>query len=158
MAIEYRKTPEERTFDQLVEDEWESLSEAARTVLWKAGRAAYKTYLEHSPSYMPDKYEDDMKTMRLAAAELTDSDCESLTNIWDSALAAAASIDPYDYETPVTCDACCAHLHRYYRMVSSKLEEVEREKRYAEVRKKETSEQGPAVIEDPPSDANIEIS
>jgi hypothetical protein len=129
MPIEYRKTPEERTFDQLVEDEWESLSEAARTVLRKAGRAAYKTYLEHSPSYMPDHYEDDMKTMRLAAAELTYSDCEGLTNIWDSALAAAASIDPYDYETPVTCDACCAHLHKYYGMVSSKLEEVEREKR-----------------------------
>jgi hypothetical protein len=129
MTIEYRETPEEIIFDQLVDKQWELLSEAARTVLRKAGRAAYKTYLEHSPSYMPDHYEDDMKTMRLAAAELTYSDCEGLTNIWDSALAAAASIDPYDYETPVTCDACCAHLHKYYGMVSSKLEEVEREKR-----------------------------
>ncbi len=42
-------------------------------------------------------------------------------------------------------------------MVSSKLEEVEREKRYAEIRKKELSEQEAAVIEDPPSDANIAI-
>jgi hypothetical protein len=93
--------------------------------------------------------------MRLAAAELTEDDCEGLTNIWDSALAAAASIDPYDYETPVTYDACCAHLHRYYMMVSSKVEEVEQEKRYAEVRKKDLSEQEAAVIEDPPSDAKI---
>ncbi len=37
MTIRYRKTPEERTFDQVVDESWKYLSEAARTVVRKAG-------------------------------------------------------------------------------------------------------------------------
>src|SRR5215211_667584 len=152
----YQKTLEEKTHDQLVDAEWEWLSEAARTVVRKAGGAAYKSHLVHSSSYMPEQYDNDMKALRHAADEITEDDCHGLTKIWHSALAAAASIDPYDYETPVTRDAYCAHLHRYYRLLSSKVEEVEWEKR-CEVDRKKLSEQELAVIEDPPSDANIAI-
>jgi len=152
----HQKTQEEKTHDQLVEQEWEWLSEAARDVVMRAGGSAKKSLLEHPDSYTSEQYDSDMRALSRAAAEITEDDLEGLTKIWHSALAAAGSIDPYDYETPVTCDAYCAHLHRYYRLLSSKVEEVEWEKR-CEVDRKKLSEQELAVIEDPPSDANIAI-
>src|SRR5215211_6676678 len=130
MTIEYRETPEEIIFEQLVDDEWALLSDAACTVLRKALVAAYKAYMVHTYCYGVEE-DDDMKAMRLAAAELTDHDCEGLTKIWRSALAAAASVDPYDYETLVKRKVDCADLHGFYRMVSSKVEEVERQKSHA---------------------------
>ena len=150
MTIEYRETPEERTFDQLVDEEWESLSEAARTVVREAMGIASKWYLIDSISYMPEWQEDDMKAIRRTAADLTEHDCEGLTKIWRSALAAAASVDPYDYKTLVGYRAYCAHLHGYYKMMSSTIEEVEWEKRYSEFRKKELAEQEPIDVDDAP--------
>jgi hypothetical protein len=148
MTIDYLETPEEIIFDQLVDKQWELLSEAARTVLRKALGAAYNLHLLRTYCYQPEEVEDDMKAMRLAAAELTEHDCEGLTKIWRSALAAAASVDPYDYETLVKHKVVCADLHRYYRMVSTKIEEVEREKRHAGFRKKKLADQEPIDVED----------
>ena len=70
MAIGYQKTREERTFYQLVDEEWESLSEAARTVVRQAMGVAYKEYLIDSRIYMTQEYQDDIKAMRRTAAEL----------------------------------------------------------------------------------------
>jgi hypothetical protein len=156
MTSKHQKTPEEKTFDQLVNEEWEHLSEAARTLIRKAGRAAHKSCLVHPYSYMPEHYDNDMRALRRAADEITEDDCEGLTKIWHSALAAAASINPYDYATPVTGGAYRAHLYLYYRLLSSRVEEVESEKR-CDVDRKKLSEQEPAVNEDPPSSANIAI-
>ena len=101
-------------------------------------------------SYGPCEYDEAMEEMRLAAAETTDHDREQLAGIWRSALAAAASVDPYDYETRVARRAYRADLHRYYRMLSDMVEEVEWEKRYAEFRKKELAEREPMYDEDIP--------
>jgi len=149
MTIKHQSTPAERTFDQVLGEEWEYLSEAARTVVRKAVGAAYKSYMVHSYSYIPEEEEDDMKVMRRAAAELTASDCDGLTKIWLSALAAAVSIDPYDVETLVKVRTYRAQLHRYYRMLSDIVEDFEWEKRSAENRKK-LSKQEPADIEASP--------
>lgn len=46
MTTKHQKTLQERTFDQLVDQEWESLSEAARTVIEQALEIASKWYLE----------------------------------------------------------------------------------------------------------------
>ena len=150
MTIEYRETPEEFIFDQRVDDEWDRLSEAARTVLRKALVAAYKVYMVHTICYQPEEEEDDMKAMRLAAAELTEHDSEGLTKIWRSALAAAASVDPYDHETLVQHKVVCADLHEFYRMVASKVEGVEREKRLEELLNKQHAEREPVDAQDPP--------
>ena len=151
MTTKHQKTPQESTFYQLVDEGWESLSEAAQDVVGQALLIAYKEYLIDSRIYVPQEDKDEhMKEMRRAAAELTEHDCEGLTKIWRSALAAAASIDPYDYETLVGLREHPADLYGCYRMVSSKVEEVEREKRYAEVRKKELAEQEPIDVEDAP--------
>ena len=149
MAIGYQKTREERTFYQLVDEEWESLSEAARTVVRQAMGVAYKEYLIDSRIYMTQEYQNDIKAMRRTAAELIEHDCEGLTKIWRSALAAAASVDPYDYETLVGWREYRADLHGYYKMFSRLVEDVEWEKRWAEFRKKELAEQEPADIQDP---------
>jgi len=154
---EHQKTQEEKTHDQVVGEEWEWLSEAARNVVRKAGGSAYKSFLEHPDSYTSAQYDSDMRALRRAADEITEDDLEGLTKIWHSALAAAGSIDPYDLETPVTFGAYLADLYLFYRVLSSSVETFEREKRWEVDRKKKLSEQGPAVIEDPPSDANIAI-
>lgn len=150
MTVEFQKTPEERAFDQLVEEQWESLSEAARNLFREANSAAYINHLVHNVCFQPCEYDEAMEKMRLAAAELTDHDCERLARIWRSALAAAASVDPYDYETLVAWRAYPANLHRYYRMLSGMVEEVEWEKGYAEFRKKELAEREPMDDENSP--------
>jgi len=81
MTIEYQKTPEENTFNQIVDEEWEALSEAARTIVRQALGVAHKEHLIDGFTYMPEEYEDDMKAMRRTAAELTEDDCEGLTKI-----------------------------------------------------------------------------
>ena len=150
MTIEYRKTSEENTFDQLVDEEWESLSEAARTVVGQAMGIARKWYLIDSISYIPEWQEDDMRAMRRTAAELIEHDCEGLTKIWRSALAAAASVDARDYETVVGYRVYPADLYGYYKMFSRLVEDVEWETRWAEFRKKELAEQEPTDTDDLP--------
>jgi hypothetical protein len=142
-------TTEEKAFDQLVEELWESLPEAARSLFREANSAAYMDHMIDNVCYQPWEYDEAMGNMRLAAAELTDHDCERLARIWRSALAAAASVDPYDYETLVAWRAYRGDLHRYYRMLSGMVEEVEREKRYAEFRK-ELAEREPMDDENIP--------
>jgi hypothetical protein len=149
MTTRHQETPQERTFYQLIDEGGESLSEAAQTVVGHALLIAYTEYRINSLTYVPQGYEDDhMKTMRSAAAELTEHDCEGLAKIWRAALAAAASIDPYDYETLVGWREYPADLYRFYRMVSSKVEEVESETRRAEFRKKMLTEHEPIDDED----------
>src|SRR3954453_7421044 len=99
MTTGYQKTPEERMFDQFIDEEWESLSEAARTFVGQAMGIASKWHLIDNISYMPEWQEEEKKAMRRTATEPTRDDCEGLTKIWRSALAAAASIEPYDFET-----------------------------------------------------------
>jgi hypothetical protein len=96
--------------------------------------------LVDSYCYLPQEYEDDMEAMHRATARLTDHDCERLTKIWRSALAAAASVEPYAFETVVAPRAYVGNRYWYYRRVFSMVEEVEEEKRGAEWRKKELSE------------------
>jgi hypothetical protein len=149
MTTKHQETPQERTFYQLVDEGWESLSEAAQDVVGQALLIAHTAYLIDPTIYVPQEYEDEhMKTMRSAAAELTEHDCEGLTKIWRSALAAAASKDPYDYEILVGWREYPADHYGFYRMVSSKVEEVEWEKRYAEFQKKMLTEHEPIDDED----------
>jgi len=150
LTTKHQKTLQERTFDQLADQEWESLSEAARTVIEQALEIASKWYLIHNISYMSEWYEDDMKAMRRTVAGLTEHDCKGLTHIWRSALATAASIDPYDYETHLGYGVYPADLYGYYKEFSRMVEDIEWEKRYAEVRKKELAEQEPIDVEDAP--------
>ena len=149
MTTKHQKTPQERTFYHLVEEGWESLSEAAQDVVGQALLLAYHEHLIDSRIYVPQENKDEhMKTMRRAASELTEHDCEGLTKIWRSALAAAASVDPYDYETLIGWREYPADLYGFYRMVSSKVEEIEWEKRYAEFQKEMLAEHEPIDVED----------
>src|SRR3954463_1487970 len=102
MPTWHQETPEESTFDQVLSEGLESLSEAARAVLEQAHGAADKAWMAAAfYSYHPDEYEVDKEAISRAAAEITEEDLEGLTRVWRSALRAAASVDPYDYETLV---------------------------------------------------------
>jgi hypothetical protein len=150
MTAEYQNTPEESTFDQTLGEEMESLSEAARTVVGQALNIADKSYLLDNISYMPQWEDDDMEVVRRAAAELAEHDCEGLTKIWRSALAAAASIEPYDFDTHLGYRIYPANFHRYYRKFSRIVEDAEWAKREAEWRKEMLKEREPVDPEDIP--------
>jgi hypothetical protein len=155
MTIEHQKTAEERALQQLVDEGGEALSEAGRTVLGQALDISFKAFFGQACGrmYMPEEYEGDMEEMRRAAAELAEDDFVGLAKIWRSALAAAASVDPYDFETLAGHRVYAGDLHRCYRLLSSRLEEVrdaERKKRFEELRKQEPAEREPMDAEDPP--------
>ena len=150
MTVEHQATPEERAYHRLVDEQWESLSEAARAILEKANSATYCEHMIDNVILDPRDYVQIVEEMRLEAASLTDHDCDQLAKIWCSALAAAASVDPRDFETIVRRRVYPADLHKYYRMLSGMVEEVEWEKRYAEYRKRELAESEPIDDEDIP--------
>ncbi len=123
MANDYRRTPEEEAFADLMEESRHRLSEAARTILGEAGSAAYVENLVHSYAYQPQEFEEAMEKMRIAAATLTDYDQQLLTEIARAGRAAASSIDPDD-ETPAGHKVCRGDVHWYYKMASSMVEEA----------------------------------
>jgi hypothetical protein len=142
MTSEYQMTPEQRTFKRIIDEEWESLSEAARTLVSQTLTMAYKAYLVHNLSYVMGCDEDENEVVDRAAAELTEHDCEGLAKIWCSAMAAAASIDPYDYDTHLGYHVYPADFHNYYKRFSRKVEDAERAKRWS-FYLKELAEQEP---------------
>jgi hypothetical protein len=123
MATEYQATPEEEAYGRLLEEKWELLSEAARTMANEARLAAYATYMVHGYcGFQQEEYEEAMEKMRRAAAELVGHDHEILLEIVGATKAAAASIDQGD-RTPAGYKVDRGDIHWYYKMVSGMLEE-----------------------------------
>jgi hypothetical protein len=151
MNTEHQMTPEERAFDQLLDEQWELLSEAARTVFIEADGAAYAAYMVRSRSFQwPSEYDEALEKMRLAAAELTDREHELLSKLWRAALAAAASIDSEDFATLAGYCVYRGNLHRYYRMLSEMIEYVLQEK----MREKWEAERQKKLAEREPEDSS----
>lgn len=164
MTIEHQRTPEQNAYGRLLKETEQILSEAAWTLLGEAENAAYGQHLVRSYAYMPEEYVEAMKKMHLAAAELTNRDREHLSELWRAALAAAASIDPDDFETLAGYRVYSGDLHRYYKMVSGMIEDIlhkdaaetirNLEEKLAEweaeTRQAETSEREPEDLSDIP--------
>jgi hypothetical protein len=133
MTIEHQTTSEEAIFWRLLEDKWDMLSEAARTVFREAELTAYAANMIRNYAFQPEEYEEAMDKMLLAAAKLKDREDELLVKLWCAALAASASIDPEDVETSTGYRVYRADLHRYYRMLSGMVEDTLQEKKIAEL-------------------------
>jgi hypothetical protein len=149
MTTEHQSTQLEKAYGQLLDQIWEGLSESARTVLREAQSAAYEENMVHSYCFQAEEYEEAMDRMRLAAVELSDREHELLAKIWRAALAAAASIDPDDYETIAGYRVDSGSLHWFYRMQSGMVEDILSEKREAE-RQKALAEREPEDLSDIP--------
>lgn len=153
MTTEHQTTQLEEAYGQLLDRIWETLSEPARTILGEAQSAAYAENLVRSYCFQPVEYEEAMDRMRLAAVELSDHDPQLLAKVWRAALAAAASIDADDYETPAGHRVYSGNLHCYYRMLSGMVEEILSEKRWLKMeaeRKKVLAESDPEDLSDFP--------
>ena len=125
MNTEHQTTPEERAFERLLDEAFEKLPEAAHIILQEAHEFPHGFYMVSG--YGGDdlqKHEEAVEEMHAVGADLTDPECELLTKCWLGALSAAASVDPYDYETLTGHKVYRAHLHKHYRMFSSIVEEV----------------------------------
>jgi hypothetical protein len=147
MTTEHQTTREEEAYWRLLEEM--DLSKAARTVLEEAQSAAYAANMVYSYCFQLEEYEEAMEKMRPAATTLTDHECELLGKLWRAALAAAASIDADDFETPAGRRVYSGDLHWFYRMSSSMVEKILQEKKYAGFRK-EIAEREPVDLPDPP--------
>jgi hypothetical protein len=132
MTTQHQKTPEEETFDRLIEDNWETLSEAARTIIKIAASIADDQHMVHNVYTEWECYDDVMLKMRRAVDELTEQEHKILVQVWCAALAAASSIDPEDFETLAGHKVYRANLHGYYRTASGLIEMILREKRSAQ--------------------------
>jgi hypothetical protein len=141
MTTEHQTTQEEEAYSRLLDEKWEMLSEAGHTVLGEAHSAAYRAEMVSSCSFQPEEYEEAMEQMRRAAAELTDRECALLATLWRAALAAASSLDPYDFETFAGFRVYQGDLYRYYRMFSGMIEEVVWEKKLVDFRKEMAEEE-----------------
>jgi len=134
MTPEYQITPEEEAYVQFLDKTWEMLSEPAHTVIEEAQSAAYAANMVHNYCFQPEEYDEAMEKMRLAAAKLSDRECELLAKLWRAALAATASIDPSDKRL-VGYKVDGGNLHWHYRMLSGMVEKILEEKRLAELQK-----------------------
>ena len=150
MKNEHRTTREEEAYGRILDVQYETLSEAARTVLSEAEAEAYRAHMVSSYAYQGDiEYDETMEKMRLAAVELTEDECRLLSKIWHAALAAAASIDADDFESLAGYRVYSGDLHRYYRMLSGMIEEILQEKKFEEARR-ELAEREPIDYTDSP--------
>jgi len=136
---EHKATPEEEAYRWLLNEEWKTLSEAARIVVSVAQSAAYAGNLVRSYCFEPEEYDEARDKMRLAAAGLTNQDCELLMQLVRRAIVASASIDVFDEDTLVGYGVYCSDLHRYYRMVS----DMVRDTLYEEFNRRWIAEQKP---------------
>jgi hypothetical protein len=135
MTTEHQETQQEKAYIQFRDGFWQVLSEPARTLIGVAQDVAITENLDNY-CFQPEEYDEAMEEMRLAAARLTEREHKLLAKLWRVALAAAASIDPDDYETLVGDRVYRGDLHSYYRMFSSMVEGTLWEKIIAEDRKK----------------------
>ena len=150
MTALHQMTSEERAYEQLLDEQSESLSEAALEVLRGAYSVAYSYYMVHNISFGPPDAEEIMEIVYPLAADLTDHDCRRLARIWCAALAAAASVDPYDHETLVQHRVYRADLHGFYRMWSGLVEDVLESKKEAD-RQQEADRQNELAESEPPN-------
>ena len=118
MTAEHQPTQEEEAFWRLLDEAWETLTGAGRTIIRESESVAYAEYMVRSYCVQPEEYEEATEKTRLSAGELTDRDCELLKETVRAAIATLGSIDPFDRETLVGYKVHRDDLHRYYRMVS----------------------------------------
>jgi hypothetical protein len=123
MTTEYQLTRQEEAYRRLLEEKKEMLSWAARAVLAEATRAAYEANMMHNGGLQPEKYDEAMEKMHLAAAGLTGRDCELLAEFVKAGYLAALSIDSNDVR-PAGYRVYGRDVHWYYRMVSGMVEEI----------------------------------
>ena len=150
MTTELQETQQEKAYEQFRDQYWEGLSEPARTLISEAQSAAYAAHMVRNYCFQwPEEHDEAAEKMRLAAARLTEREHKLLAKLWRVALAAAASIDPDDYETLAGYRVYRGDLHWYYRMFSGMVEGTLQEKKIAEDRKK-SAELEPEDPEDIP--------
>lgn len=124
MNKEPKRTPEEGALCRFVDENYKTLSEAARTIIDEADSASHANWMVRLYGYQEGDHEYHMKNMHLAATELSEREHKILVQIWRAALVAAASLDPEDYETVVGYRVFRGDLHYCYRMFASMIEEV----------------------------------
>jgi hypothetical protein len=132
VKTDQQMTREQEAYERLREDIWETHSEPARGLIHMAQLAARMACMERNCWY-PGDYEMVMESMRSAAARLTDREHKLLAKVWRAALAAAASVDPEDFDAGYKVYAI--DLHDYYRMISGMVERTLWERRSAEISK-----------------------
>lgn len=149
MTTEHQTTREQEAYGRLLDEMWEEFSEPARTIIRGAQSMAYAENLAPNYCLQIEEYDEATGKMRLAAAELTDRDCELLREYVRAALKASASVDPFDRDTFVKHGASSADLHYYYGMISNMVHRALQHKEEL-IRQEEMANQDPVDDTDIP--------
>jgi hypothetical protein len=123
MTTEHQRTPEEETFDRLLDEKRGLLSEDALELVGTAQYEAYKYNLIKNYAYQPFEYFIGMEDMVRLAGELSDQEREIIAAVGRAATAAAAAIDPED-ERHAGHRVRRGDVHHYYAMAASMIEEA----------------------------------
>src|SRR5215207_8704253 len=115
VTYDYEYTPKEEAYEGLLNEVWETLSEAARSIVRRADTEAFTKCMLHNLEYTDEQFSEAMDSMHLAANRITQQDREILTEIMRVGFLAASSIDPDD-GTPAGYDMYRGGCHFYYNM------------------------------------------
>ncbi len=96
MTNTHQTTPEEEAYERLLDENWETLSEAARSIIKEAHSAAYVDRMVRNYCYSDEEYQEAMEKMSLAAGDLSNRECKLLMELVRRAIYASASLDPFD--------------------------------------------------------------
>ncbi len=118
----HENTMEEKTYGDLLAENLETLSEAARSIFEEATTEAYKACLLRNYAYQPEEYDLAEERMRIPAKLLTRRGNETLSEIVRAGFLAALSLDPGDM-TRVWHKVERGDYHWYYRMSSAIINE-----------------------------------
>ena len=122
-VVWHEETPEEKVYNDLLNEKEETLSKIAWTLLQVAKDDSYKYHLFNNFSYYPNEQEEAMKLMLLLASGITGQDRETLTEIVHAASFAALSINP-DGQALVRHKVNEGNLYRYYKDLSFQIKKV----------------------------------
>ncbi len=125
MTTEHRATPEETAFREIYGDE--NLHAAVRAILLEASSVAYGCHLISTYCYGNYEIDDAYEKLRLIAAGLSDRSLGQLADVARAALAAGASVDPFDHDTHLGCRVYPANLHHYYDMIFDMIASIYRD-------------------------------
>ena len=122
MTSYHRMTPEEDAYGRLLDENWEELSEAARTIVREATGMSCGVNLTGNILYDPQDYDEAMEKLSAVAAQLTGRDRELLMEFTRRVLVASASVDLFDGKTLVGRGVYIRSVHYFYRMVGDMIE------------------------------------
>jgi hypothetical protein len=122
MTTEYEKTPEEKGYERLLNEAWETLTWPAQALFVWAEELAHLEGINRDFETSFEYYHMTTDNISFVARGLTDRDQELLAEIVRAARTAADSRDPGEGETLVGSFASPKEIHHWHKWTADRIE------------------------------------